>query len=139
MPRNWLSSTSLRSRFDNAGLVQRLSEANNIADDAIARLNDQLEDQKRVEQALQEATDRVEALIAASPLAIIELLNREIVTVVRAPDINDKFLAEAVIPVGSSPAEFAAHIRKEHARIGNVIRSSTRSAAEAKSSVPDSL
>ena len=45
--------TSLRSRFDNASLVRRLSEANKTADDAIARLNDQLEDQKRVEQALQ--------------------------------------------------------------------------------------
>ncbi|HEV7821695.1 MAG TPA: PAS domain S-box protein, partial [Burkholderiales bacterium] len=64
--------TSLRSRFQNERMVQRLSEANKIADDAIARLNHQLEDQKRVEQALQEATDRVEAMIAASPLAIVE-------------------------------------------------------------------
>ncbi|MDB5808504.1 MAG: hypothetical protein JWN94_626 [Betaproteobacteria bacterium] len=64
---------SLRTRFDNADLVSRLSEANQIADDAIGQLHTQLEDQKRVEMALQEATDRVEALIAASPLAIIEL------------------------------------------------------------------
>ena len=63
---------SLRTRFENADLVKRLSAANQTADDAIGQLHSQLEDQKRIEQALQEATDRVEALIAASPLAIIE-------------------------------------------------------------------
>jgi diguanylate cyclase (GGDEF)-like protein/PAS domain S-box-containing protein len=63
---------SLRTRFENTDLVQRLSSANQTADDAIAQLHSQLEDQKRIEQALQEATDRVEAMIAASPLAIIE-------------------------------------------------------------------
>ena len=63
---------SLRTRFDNVELVKLLSAANQTADDAIAQLHNQLEDQKRIEQALQEATDRVEALIAASPLAIVE-------------------------------------------------------------------
>jgi tripartite-type tricarboxylate transporter receptor subunit TctC len=58
-----------------------------------------------------------------TPRAIIELLNQEISTAVRAPDITDKLVAEAVIPVGGSPAEFAAHIQKEYTRIGQVIRS----------------
>ncbi len=65
-------AASLRTRFQNADLVKRLSAANQTADDAIAQLHHQLDDQKRIEQALQEATDRGEALIAASPLAIIE-------------------------------------------------------------------
>jgi diguanylate cyclase (GGDEF)-like protein/PAS domain S-box-containing protein len=62
---------SLRMRFDNADLVQRLSAAKLIADDAIRRLHEQIEAQKRVEEALQGSTGRVEALVAASPLAII--------------------------------------------------------------------
>ena len=59
-----------------------------------------------------------------TPREIIDLLNREIVAAVRSADITDRLVAEAVIPVGNSPAEFAAHIQKEYARIGNVIRSS---------------
>ncbi len=63
---------TLRSRYENAELVRQLTVANQIADNAIAQLQVQLDDQKRVEQALHEATDRVESLIAASPLAIVE-------------------------------------------------------------------
>jgi tripartite-type tricarboxylate transporter receptor subunit TctC len=59
-----------------------------------------------------------------TPREIIDLLNREIVAAVRSPDITDRLVAEAVIAVGNSPAEFAAHIQKEYTRIGNVIRSS---------------
>ena len=61
---------------------------------------------------------------AGTPREIVDLLNREIVAAVRSSDISDRLAAEAVIPIGSTPAEFAAHIQKEHARIGNVIRSS---------------
>jgi tripartite-type tricarboxylate transporter receptor subunit TctC len=59
-----------------------------------------------------------------TPRDIIALLSREIAAAVRSPDITDRLVAEAVIPVGSTPAEFAAHIQKEYTRIGNVIRSS---------------
>ena len=59
-----------------------------------------------------------------TPREVIDLLNREIVAAVRSADITDRLVAEAVIPVGNSPAEFAAHIQKEYTRIGNVIRSS---------------
>ncbi|HEV7820547.1 MAG TPA: tripartite tricarboxylate transporter substrate binding protein [Burkholderiales bacterium] len=61
---------------------------------------------------------------AGTPPEIIELLNREVVAAVRAPDINDRLVAEAVLPVGNTPAEFSAYIQKEFTRIGNVIRSS---------------
>ena len=61
---------------------------------------------------------------AGTPRAIIDLVGQEIVAAVRAPDIAEKLVAEAVIPVGSSPAEFASYIQKEFTRIGQVIRSS---------------
>ena len=53
-----------------------------------------------------------------------ERLGREIASVTRSPEIADRLNNEAVIPIGSTPAEFAAHIRKEHARIGNAVRKS---------------
>ena len=59
-----------------------------------------------------------------TPREIIDLLNREIVAAVRSPEITDRLVAEAVIPIGNSPAEFSAHLQKEYTRIGNVIRSS---------------
>ena len=42
----------------------------------------------------------------------------------KSPDIAERLAFEGVIPVGNSPEEFAAYIRKEHARIGKVIRAS---------------
>ena len=59
-----------------------------------------------------------------TPRDIIEVLHKEIAAAVHSPDISDRLVAEAVLPVGDTPAEFAAHIQKEFARIGNVIRSS---------------
>ena len=61
---------------------------------------------------------------AGTPREIIDLLGREIAAAVRSPDIVEKLNAEAVIAIGGTPAEFAAHIQKEFTRIGNVIRSS---------------
>ena len=42
----------------------------------------------------------------------------------KALDIVERLNFEGVIAVGNSPEEFAAYIRKEHARIGKVIRAS---------------
>jgi tripartite-type tricarboxylate transporter receptor subunit TctC len=55
---------------------------------------------------------------------IIELLGRHIVAATHAPDVIERMQFEAVIPIGSTPAEFAAHIRSEFERIGKVIRTS---------------
>ncbi len=59
---------------------------------------------------------------AGTPRAIVDRLQREVAAAVKSPEINDRFLLEAVIPSGSSPEEFAAHIRKEHARMASVIK-----------------
>jgi tripartite-type tricarboxylate transporter receptor subunit TctC len=61
---------------------------------------------------------------AGTPQPVIDLLSREIVTATRAPDISDRLVAEAVIPVGSTPGEFAKYIQKEYTRVGQVIKSS---------------
>ena len=61
---------------------------------------------------------------AGTQRAIIDLLSQEIATAARSPDIAEKLVAEAVIPIGSSPAEFASYIQKEFTRIGQVIKSS---------------
>jgi tripartite-type tricarboxylate transporter receptor subunit TctC len=61
---------------------------------------------------------------AGTDRAIVERLSREIASATQSREIADRLNNEAVIPIGSTPAEFAAHIRKEHARIGNVVRKS---------------
>ncbi|MBI4192304.1 MAG: EAL domain-containing protein [Betaproteobacteria bacterium] len=63
--------SSLRMRFENSELVARLAEANRQAVDANRQLTEQLERQKKIEEALRQSTARLEALIEASPLAII--------------------------------------------------------------------
>jgi tripartite-type tricarboxylate transporter receptor subunit TctC len=58
---------------------------------------------------------------AGTPRPIVELLGREIAAAARAPEIVERLTFEAVIPIGSSPAEFAAHIQQELARIAKVV------------------
>jgi len=59
---------------------------------------------------------------AGTPRAIIDSLSRETAAAIRSPEIASKLTAEAVLVIGSSPEEFAAHIKDELARIGKVIR-----------------
>jgi tripartite-type tricarboxylate transporter receptor subunit TctC len=61
---------------------------------------------------------------AGTPREIVERLNREIVAAVKLQDIQRRLFEEAVAPIGSSPAEFSAHISKELARAARVIRES---------------
>src|SRR5258706_1773737 len=57
-----------------------------------------------------------------TPAAIINLLNRNIVRVLDQVDVREKFFNAGVDTVGSSPAELAAAMRSEMARMGKVIR-----------------
>jgi tripartite-type tricarboxylate transporter receptor subunit TctC len=50
---------------------------------------------------------------AATPPAIIAKLNREVVRIVHLPDVTAKMAADGSEPVGSTPAQFAAHIKAE--------------------------
>ncbi|OGA56483.1 MAG: hypothetical protein A3F74_14475 [Betaproteobacteria bacterium RIFCSPLOWO2_12_FULL_62_58] len=59
---------------------------------------------------------------AKTPKSIIATLNRAIVDAVKSPDVGPKFAADGSDPVGSSPEEFAAHIKAAIAKNGQIIR-----------------
>jgi tripartite-type tricarboxylate transporter receptor subunit TctC len=60
---------------------------------------------------------------AATPKDVIARLNREIVKIMAAPDMREKFAQQGVDPASSTPEEFAQLIRDEVARWSKVIRS----------------
>ena len=59
---------------------------------------------------------------AKTPAAVINRLHQEIVRVLARPDVREKFSATDVDVVGNSPSEFAAAIKTDMARVGNVLR-----------------
>lgn len=58
---------------------------------------------------------------AKTPRPVIERLSREIAAATRSAEISGRLVDEAVIPIGSTPDEFDAHIRRELARWAKVI------------------
>jgi hypothetical protein len=61
---------------------------------------------------------------AKTPTEIIARLNREIVTILRGPEIRASLTNAGAEPGGNTPAEFAAHMKEESERWGRVIRES---------------
>ena len=61
---------------------------------------------------------------AGLPPAILSRLNQELVKVVHSREVSDSLRSEGAEPIGSSPAEFAAHIKSELERMGKVVRQS---------------
>jgi tripartite-type tricarboxylate transporter receptor subunit TctC len=61
---------------------------------------------------------------AGTSRAIVDRLHREIVVAVKSQEIQERLVNEAVIPIGSSPEAFSAHIAKEFERAARVIRES---------------
>jgi tripartite-type tricarboxylate transporter receptor subunit TctC len=59
---------------------------------------------------------------AGTPKIAIDTLSREIVNFVRLPETMERMNSEAVIPVGSTPAEFTAHIKSELERWAKVVK-----------------
>jgi tripartite-type tricarboxylate transporter receptor subunit TctC len=58
---------------------------------------------------------------AKTPRAVIERLSREVAFATRSEEITRRLVDEAVIPIGSTPEEFDAHIKRELARWAKVI------------------
>lgn len=61
---------------------------------------------------------------AGTPKPAIDRLSREVIAIIHTPDMTKRLEDEAIIPVGSTPGEFSAHIQQELARWAKVIRQS---------------
>ena len=59
---------------------------------------------------------------AGTPPAIIDRLHREIVKSLKEPEVQKRLAGEGAEVIGSTPQEFAAHIRSELARMGQAIK-----------------
>jgi tripartite-type tricarboxylate transporter receptor subunit TctC len=55
--------------------------------------------------------------VARTPAEIINRLNRDLVRIIQGPSFRDKFRADGWEAVGSTPEQYAAHLREESARI----------------------
>ena len=58
------------------------------------------------------------------PPELAQKISADIATILKAPAMRDKFIAQGADPVGSSPAEFAAHMRAETAKWAKVVKQS---------------
>ena len=59
---------------------------------------------------------------ARTPGAIVGKLNRQLVAIVKTPQVRETLVQSGVEPVGSSPAELATHIKSELAKWAKVIQ-----------------
>jgi tripartite-type tricarboxylate transporter receptor subunit TctC len=60
---------------------------------------------------------------AGTPRGVVGTLSKEIVAIMRVPDVRDKMLAQGFEPVGDTPEQFAKFIREEIARWEKVVKS----------------
>ncbi len=58
---------------------------------------------------------------AATPKEIIVRIQQEVARALQAPDIKQRFFKDGIEPVGSTPDQFAAHIRAERAKWDKVV------------------
>ncbi len=56
------------------------------------------------------------------PRSIVDRLHGEVVQMLRNPEFRDRLAAAGSDPIGSTPAEFAAHLQRELEQLGKVIR-----------------
>ncbi|MGP1615034.1 MAG: Bug family tripartite tricarboxylate transporter substrate binding protein [Pollutimonas bauzanensis] len=63
-------------------------------------------------------------LPAGTPPAIVDKVSTAIAEIVRMPEVSAKLLAQGATPVGGTPQEFAAHIRRELDKWAVVIENS---------------
>ena len=59
---------------------------------------------------------------AATPKAIVDVLNQAIVRVLRQPEVKERFFRAGMEVVGSTPAELDAMVRQDMARLGGIVR-----------------
>ena len=59
---------------------------------------------------------------AATPREVVQKLNAESLRILAMPDVRERFLAQGVEPRGSTPEQFAQHIRLQMAKWSKVVR-----------------
>ncbi len=59
---------------------------------------------------------------AGTPREVVDKLNGEVRRILAMPDVREKFAAQGVEPVGSTPEQFGAHIREQMAKWGKVVK-----------------
>jgi len=76
------------------------------------------------ENGIDVEADAWNGLIApgGTPKAIIAAINKDVVAVIRRPDVREKLAAQLMEPVGSTPEQFRAQIDAEIARWAPVIK-----------------
>ena len=58
----------------------------------------------------------------ATPKPVIERIAKEVAGAMQSPEVQKRLVAEGSEAVGSTPAEFAAHVRSEHEKWSRVIK-----------------
>ncbi|MBA2963818.1 MULTISPECIES: Bug family tripartite tricarboxylate transporter substrate binding protein [Ramlibacter] len=61
---------------------------------------------------------------AATPKAVVDRLNAEILKALQNPDLKAKLAGQGAEPLGSTPAEYGAYVKKEIARWATVVKAS---------------
>jgi len=59
---------------------------------------------------------------AGTPRSVVTRLNAELVKIMHSPELKEKLAATGTDPLTSTPEEFAAYIKSEIAKWGDVIR-----------------
>jgi tripartite-type tricarboxylate transporter receptor subunit TctC len=59
---------------------------------------------------------------AGTPPAVLARLNAEINKVLQQPDVREKIMAGGAIPVGGSAEDFAAFVRKDYSKWGEIVK-----------------
>jgi tripartite-type tricarboxylate transporter receptor subunit TctC len=59
----------------------------------------------------------------ATPPALVDRLNREIVAVLRIPEVRQQVVGIGAETIASTPAEFAAVMKSDAERLGRLVRS----------------
>ncbi len=59
---------------------------------------------------------------AGTPREIVQKLNAEVTKILAMPDVRERFLAQGVEPVGSTPEQFGEHIRAQMAKWSRVVQ-----------------
>ena len=59
---------------------------------------------------------------AATPKPLVTRINADIIRALQAPEVKERFDAQGLEIIGSSPEQFAAHLKAEIARWSKVVK-----------------